>query len=276
MTATISRPTESPTASSTPIVFRGLRDGRRGVLGYGIGLGLMINWVMAIYPSVEGELAAYVDAMPDAMKALFGMDDLTSLAGFVHAEIFSLMGPLVFIALAVSRGSATIAGEERDRWLPIVLSTGLGRRRVVAAKAVTIALELLAVGAIVVISLAIGTVIAGGGLSFAASLAATAQLIMLGWFFGSLALAVGAATGSRGLAAAGAAGFALVGYLVDGLANIVTWLEPFEVLSPFHWYAPSNPLVDGMSVGGAVLLVAGSVLAVAVAAATFERRDVHI
>ena len=80
------------------VVARGLQDCRRGVIGYGIGLGLMIVWVMALYPSVETELADYVEAMPETMKSLFGIEDITSLAGFVHAEVFTIMGPLVFLA----------------------------------------------------------------------------------------------------------------------------------------------------------------------------------
>lgn len=256
------------------VVTRSLADRRRGVLGYGVGLGLMIVWVMAIYSSVETELADYVEAMPEAMKSLFGMEEITSLAGFVHAEIFSLMGPLVFLALAITTGASAIAGEERDRILPIVLATGVGRGSLLLSKLAALTVELAALAAITLAALLIGLVLAGGGLGLAAATAATLQLAALGLFFGALALAVGAATGRKTTASGTSVAVALATYLVDALANLVGWLEPLEVLSPFHWYAPGNPLVDGLSISGLSLLTACTAVLAAVAVVTFDRRDV--
>lgn len=258
------------------VVEHGVRERRRGVLGYGVGLGLMVLWVMAIYPSVEAELVDYVDAMPEAMKSLFGMDDIASLPGFVHAEVFSLMGPIVFLALAITSGAATVAGEERERILPVVLATGIGRGDLVLSKWVSLVLQLAALGVLTWLSLLVGLVAAGGGISIGALTAATFQLTLLGLLFGTLALAAGAATGNRALAAGVAVGAALATYLMDALANLVGWLEPFEVLSPFHWYAPGNPLLVGWSPGWSALLVVVTVAVVAVAVVAFDRRDVGV
>lgn len=258
------------------VLARGLADRRRAVLGYGIGLGLMILWVMALYPSVEGELDDYVEAMPETMKSLFGLDDISNLAGFVHAEVFSMMGPLVFLALAVTTGAGTIAGEERDRILPLVLATGVGRGRVLLSKWVALALDLAAVAALSLVALLTGSVLAGGGIGFAAATTATLQMAALGLLFGTLALAVGAATGRKALASGVAVGAALATYLIDALANLVGWLEPAQVISPFHWYAPGNPLIDGASPGGLALLAGFTGLLVALAVTSFDRRDVGL
>lgn len=256
------------------IVRRTVRDRRRSVLAYGVGLGLMILWVMAIYPSVESELTDYVEAMPDAMKALFGIDEFGDLAGFVYAEVFSFMAPLVFLGLAIAAGSAAIAGEEQDRTLPVVLATGVGRGAVVRSKLAALVVEMAALGLITLGFLLAGIVVAGGGMAVGATAAATLQLALLGLLYGVLALAVGAATGRRAVAAGTAAGLGLVAYLLDALANLVGWLEPFEVLSPFHWYAPANPLVAGLSPSGVVLLVGGTALLAVAAVVRFDRRDV--
>lgn len=258
------------------VVARSLAERRRGILGYGLGLGLMIVWVTAIYPSVETELTDYVDAMPEAMKSLFGMEEISSLAGFLHAEIFSLMGPLVFLALAITAGASTIAAEERDQILPLVLATGVGRGTVVLSKLAALALALGALAAITFVTLAIGVVIAGGGIGIGRLAGAILQLTALALFFGAFAVAVGAATGSKSMAAGVSLSVALAAYLLDALANLVGWLEPAEVISPFHWYAPGNPLVDGLSVAGITLLVAGAALAAATAVITFDRRDVGV
>lgn len=258
------------------IVIRGVRDRHRSVIGYGVGLGLMIVWVMALYPSVENELADYVDAMPEAMKSIFGFDDITSLAGFVHAEIFTLMGPIVFLALAISVGSSMIAGEERERILPMVLATGVGRRDVLLSKFGALTLDIVGLAVITLAALLIGLLPAGGGIGLAAATTATLQLSLLGLLFGTLALTVGAATGSKSMAGGVAVGVALATYLTDALANLVGWLEPFETFSPFHWYAPGNPLVDGVSPGGVGLLVTVTALLVVAGIDRFDRRDLGL
>lgn len=258
------------------IVERALGAGRRGTLGYGIGLALMIVWVMALHPSVEGELEAYVDAMPAAMAALFGLEEVTSLAGFVHAEVFSLMGPLVLCALAIAHGSSAIAGEERDGVLAILLATGVSRGTILLSRFVVLLVELVVVGAIVMGALVIGNELAGGGLAMVPAVAGTVQMGALGLLFGATALSVSAATGSRGTGAAVSAGAAIVSYLVDGLAQVVSWLEPFEAFSPFDWYAPGNPLIDGFSISGLLMLLTVTAVAIVVGIVAFDRRDVAV
>jgi ABC-2 type transport system permease protein len=210
------------------------------------------------------------------MKSLFGIDDVTSLAGFVYAEIFSLMGPLVFVALAITSGAAAIAGEERERILPTVLATGVGRRELLLAKLAALALQLVGLGTITLAALLVGLFPAGGGLGVAAAAGATLQLAALGIFIGTLALTIGAATGRKAIAIGTATGTALAAYLIDGLADLVGWLEPFEVISPFHWYAPGNPLTDGPSLGGFALLIGASALLTVIAVLAFDRRDVGV
>ncbi len=251
-----------------------LAAGRRAVLGYGIGLAVLVVWVMALYPSVEAELADYMDAMPDSMKSLFGADDISDLTGFVYAEVFSLMGPIIVLALAITHGSALVAGEEQEGILALVLSTGVGRRAVLTARLAALTIEVVAVVAINAVALGVGTVLAGGGLGAAGVAAACVQLALLGVLFGTLALGVGAATGRRALGAGVALAAASLAYLVDVLAELVAALEPARVLSPFHWYAPSNPLVAGFDAGGIALLVGSAVVIVGAATVAFERRDV--
>ena len=78
------------------------------------------------------------------------------------------------------------------------------------------------------------------------------------------------------MAAAPSVAVALATYMMDALANIVSWLEPLEVLSPFHWYAPGNPLIDGVSITGLTLLTVCTAVLAAAAVVAFERRDVGI
>jgi ABC-2 type transport system permease protein len=104
--------------------------------------------------------------------------------------------------------------------------------------------------------------------------AAMLHLALLGLVFGSLSLAIGAATGRLGASRGVPVGLAVLAYVVNGLGGLVDWLSPFQKVSPFYQYGAHDPLRNGVSwpaVGVAVVTV---VVLVAVAVGGFERRDV--
>jgi ABC-2 type transport system permease protein len=103
--------------------------------------------------------------------------------------------------------------------------------------------------------------------------AACLSAFLLGAAFGSVALAVGCATGSKGLAIGVPSGIALVTFIVNMLGPSVSWLKPWRLLSPFYYYAGHEPVLHGLEPLHAVVLLAISAVAVAVALVTFERRD---
>jgi len=91
---------------------------------------------------------------------------------------------------------------------------------------------------------------------------------------GALALAIGASTGRTGASRGVPALVAVLAYMVNGLAPLVSWLEPIQKLSPFYQYGGHDPLrngVSGAAVAVAVLTVAGFVV---IAIWGFRRRDV--
>ncbi len=262
--------------SALAVLTHSLADRRRAVLGAALGLAPIVVWVLAVYPSVQSELTDYIEAMPEAMKAMFGVEDLSTVAGFLHAEMFSLFAPLVFLVLAITAGATTLAGEEQHGALLLVCTTPLSRVRLVLAKAAALVIDLVLVGLATFAAIRLGLVFTGGGIGWAETAAAVGQVTALGVLFAMMALAAGAATGRRGWASGLATSVALVTYLVDALAGVVDWLEPFDRLSPFHWAIGNLPLVHGLSVGGTVLLIGSSAALLALAVHQFDRRDLGV
>lgn len=256
------------------VVARAFGERWRALLGYGLGMGLMIVWVVALYPSVEGALADYIEAMPELMKTMFGVGSIDDVGAFLNVEIFSAVGPIIFIALGISFGAGTVAGEENARILPLVLSTPITRRRLLAAKLAAMTLDLAALGLVTFLSIVVGAALIGGGVSLWNAFAACLQLTALGWLFGTLALGIGAVTGRKAWATGASAGVAILAYLVDVMAPLVDTLERLEPLSPFDWYLGNDPMANGLSVRGLALLVGVTLVLAAVAAIGFERRDV--
>jgi hypothetical protein len=61
---------------------------------------------------------------------------------------------------------------------------------------------------------------------------------------------------------------------VNGLHSLAGWLDPFRFLSPF-WLVGTSPLQNGIDPWGALVVVAASVVVLAVGSLLVERRDLE-
>ena len=258
---------------------RGLGDHRRALLGWCIGVVAYVALVAAIFPSIESspEFNELVESYPDVLKSLFGIaegGDITSGAGYLDVELFSLMLPLLVIAAAIGSGARTFAGEEDAGRLELILAYPVRRRDAVLAKGVAVATEVVLVCTGAGIAIAVFDPLVGLDLSFGHLGAAILSLAALGVLHGWIALAVGAAVASRALAIGVPAGFAAAGYLVSGLHELAGWLDPFRFLSPF-WLLGSSPLQGGIDAWGTLTVLAVSLVVLAVGSLLVERRDLE-
>jgi ABC-2 type transport system permease protein len=71
-------------------------------------------------------------------------------------------------------------------------------------------------------------------------------------------------------------GVGVVTYLLNGFALIISWLEPYRYLSPFHYYADNDPLSNGLDLTDSLVLIAVTAVLVGIAVVAFQRRDVQV
>lgn len=261
------------------LVNRGLRDRTRALIAWSIGIAAYVALLAATFTSVKGSenFEKVVEDYPSALKDLFGLSDvlLTTGRGYMDTELFNLMLPLLVLVLAIGAGSRTIAGEEEAGRLELLLAYPLRRRSAVLAKGVAVALEVAVVSGVAFLTIAAFDPVVGLDLSFERLAGASLALALLGILYAWLAVAVGAARPGRGLAIAIPAGLAAVGYLVNGLQDLASWLRPFRFVSTF-WWAGQSPLSTGVRYGGCLVLAAAAVVALAAGAALLERRDLQV
>jgi ABC-2 type transport system permease protein len=100
------------------------------------------------------------------------------------------------------------------------------------------------------------------------------HMVLLALVFGGLALAVGAWTGHSVLSRAVPAALAVVAYVVNGLAPMVSWLQPAQRWSPFYQYIGHDPLRTGVSWPSVGIAVATLAVLALLAVLGFRRRDV--
>jgi len=256
---------------------RALHDRRRGLTGWSIGVGLYVAMIAGMWQSIDAsdKLKQALQDYPDTVKEFFGGGalDLSTPIGYVNAELFSLLVPLLLVVFAIGFGASTIAGEHERGVLDLTLVNPIRRRRVVAEKALALIAGVVALATVGAVVLAAVGAAVGLGLSAQGLAAAFTGAVLLCVLHGLIALLVGAATGSRGTAIGAAAALFAGGYLLQALAGLVSWLEPARVLSTFYLYNGSVPLANGFPVVHYLVLAALSVAALAGSVVVFERRD---
>jgi len=259
------------------IVAKTLRDQRRALIGWAIGMAALVLLYASFYPSIRSNADAlnkYVRTAPEWIRNMIGdSGDISSAVGYIRSEIFSTMGPLLLLILAIGAGARAIAGEEEGRTLDLLLANPVRRRTVVLQKFWAMVAATSGVGLVLLIALSLFGPAFGLHMALVNLAAAVVSAIALAVCFGAIALAVGCWRGRRAVAVAASTSLAVVLYLLNVLAPSVNGLSRYRVLSPFYHYIGYDPLRNGFSALHLSVLIAIAAVALAVALVTFERRD---
>ena len=263
----------------TEILVQAMRERRRSLLWWTLGLVALVLLNVAFYPSVRDDeaLSDYAKDLPESVRALFagGELDLTSPAGYLNSQVFALTAPLVLLIFAVGAGAGAVAGEEERGTLDLVLADPVRRRDYVVQRFLGLAALILALTAVLLATVWLGSLLVDLEIGFERVLAASVSVGLLALLYCAVALAVGSLAAGRARAIAVAAGLAVAAWIFDGLAQAVDALEPWRPLEPYYHALGQNPLREGAAVGGWALLAAATLVLVALAAAGLERRDIR-
>lgn len=216
-----------------------------------------------------------LEQMPPGLREFFASAslDLGSPEGFLNMELFTFVAPLLILAYTVVVCGGATAGEEERGTMDLLLANPIPRWRIVVEKAVAFVIGTSVIGLGMWIGAAIGAVAVGVDLDMWLVGQALVSACLLGIALGGLALALGAFTGRRWMAAGTSLMVVIAGFFLNGLGALVDWLEPWRPLSPFYHYIANDPLANGLDAGHALVLIAWAVIGAALAILLFERRD---
>jgi ABC-2 type transport system permease protein len=254
---------------SSAVLAKDLTERRLPALVLGAVLALLTVAALAISAGLQETITDLSRGFPEALNAFIGAD---VPGGYVVGEMFNLITPLALVAYAVLTGAAAIAGEEDKGTMDLLAAQPISRRVILAEKASGLGIALLTCVAMFGAAAAASSHFFGIGVSTAGIVAACVHLFTLTVAFGALALAIGAATGNPSLAAGVAGAVAAISYVTNAMLPIAG-LDGWARLSPWYYYAGSNPLLHGFNVWHLLLLAGLTAVALGVAFVTFERRD---
>jgi ABC-2 type transport system permease protein len=263
------------------LVSKSLRDYRRGLIGWTLGISAFMLVYLSVYSSIVADPDVYGPAVlakfPGPLRDLMGgLDNFTSGAGYLQAVAYQMFGPLLFTMCAVTLGNQVIAQPEEKGTLELTLALPIDRRRLLLERFAALALGLLGV-ALITFALIAGMAAAlDMGVPFANLVAAHAGLFLLVLFFGTVTVTVSAATRRKGLATAVAGVWAVGGYVVETLGRDVAAISWLRWLSPFHYFLDGRPLYQGFPTGDYLVLAGATVVLLLTAMLAFDRRDVGV
>lgn len=263
----------------TDVLTETLRERRRSLLWWTLGVVGLVGLTVAFYPSVKDSsgLSDYGKDLPESLRGLFvgGEIDLTSGPGYLNSQVFAMTAPLILLIFAIGVGGWAVAGEEERGTLDLLLAHPLRRGAFVAQRFAAVFILVIALSTVLFVTVAIASALVDLEIGTRDLIAACGSNALLALLFGTLALAIGAIWPGRGRAISVAGALAVAAWMLDGLGEAVNWLDPLRPLSPFYQAIGTDPLRDGISWGSWALLAGLTALLVGAAIQGLERRDLR-
>jgi ABC-2 type transport system permease protein len=258
------------------VFLKTLRDYRIPILGWGIGMGLVVVSPMASVATLITTPQARAQLVSLAQTFAWNADVVAvdTIGGYATFKI----GIFIFLIavwplLAASR---MLRGEEDRGSLDVLLSLPHPRLAVALEKLAAMWTALLAMGLLIGLLAFAGGQKFGGGFSLGDGLLFGLNLALLCAVIGGVALLISQFTQESGPAAGWTAGLLLVFIVLDMVHRVIPNTEWISRLSPVYYYNLSKPLVPsyGVNPGAMLLLLFLTVVLSGAAVLLFVRRDV--
>jgi polyether ionophore transport system permease protein len=258
------------------IYLKTLRDYRIAILGWGIGMGLLILVVLASFPSLveTPEARASLVSLGPSFAWIAEPIKIDTAGGYATFKYgFTVLVMALWPLLA---GSRMLRGEEERGSLDVLLSLPRGRGRVALEKLAAVWTALLGMGLLIGILTYVGGMRVNADFSLGDALLSGLNLVLVCGVFGSLALLISQFTQERGTAAGVTGGLFLIFIVLDMVHRVIPNTEWISHLSPVYYYNLNKPLVPGfgVNVGAWLFLLALSILLGGASIWLFVRRDI--
>ena len=258
------------------LLWQELRFRRNAITGWGLGLCFFPIVYLSIYPQVAEEMAGLADL--EIYKAM-GVS-LGTFEDWIGSILF-LFVPLLISVFAVINGTGTLAGEEEDGRLEMIVTLPLPRWQIVTAKALALSITTFIillivslVSAVVFLSIESQVETDLAAMDLVTRLLATWPLI---FSVGMISMFLAAFCSMRRIAALSATVILIISYFGTNLAGSTSALEPFEPFFLFTYLDYTrNAVIEGQQTNDIFVLLGIGAVAFALAVFFFQSRKLTV
>jgi ABC-2 type transport system permease protein len=258
------------------VYLKTLRDFRIAILGWGVGMGLLVYLILATFPPLVAtpQARASLVSIAGSFSWLAEPIAVDTAGGFATFKIGFLI--LLLTLWPLIAGSRMLRGEEERGSLDVLLSLPRGRGRVALEKLAAVWTALLAMGLLIGLLAFVGGKSVSADFGLGDALLFGLNLALICGVFGGIALLLSQFTQERGTAAGWTAGLLLVFIVLDMAHRVIPNTEWAGRISPVYYYNLSKPLAPGYGTnpGAMLVLLALCILLSGAAVWLFAQRDV--
>lgn len=253
--------------------------GRRRVKGAAtltVGLAILTTLYVYMFPSISSgiDLDAYAESIPPALRSAFGIEALGSIEGFLAAELYAF-GWILLLGLYLAYSAAgLIADDVEDGRMDMLLALPVSRSKVLLEKFTALLVPILVVNTVMPVVVYLG--VAGIGESLSVADLVMVHLLSLPYLLTTAAIGLLASVwfDRTSLAQRAAMGVVFGLFLVESVVTD-TDFAVLGSLSPTRYYDPTAVLVSSeWDIAGGAVLLAATVVLVAVSRESFRRKDI--
>lgn len=261
------------------ILVKTLYDRRWFMTGWTLGFIAFAALMTSFFPAMrtDGALDALMNDMPKAFEGLIGnLADLKTFPSYIASQLFDIRLPLIAGIMAIILGQGLSTSEEERGELRTILSLPISRTKLLMQKW----LALVIITGVTIVGLGAGIymtmpVTAGSELDFIVFLRLAAMTWLLMLTYGTIAFAVGMATGSKGVATAVSILVIIGSFILSTFGQAVDWLANYEKLSLIYYFPAVDIARDGIALANVAVLGSVTLVVLFVSLLVFRRRDVR-
>ena len=258
------------------VYLKSVRDARIAILGWGVGMGLLVLFVFAAVPSVLATPAsrASLVSLAGAFAWLAEPVRVDTPGGYATFKYGVTI--LALTVWPILTGARMLRREETRGSMDALLSLPRTRMRVAVEKVAAMWTALLGMGVLIAALTFAGGVIAKTDLTVGQASLFAFNIVLVGFLGGALAMLLAQFTRESGTAAGIAAAIFLVMVVVDMVHRVIPGTAWFSQVSPVFWYNVNKPLVPGQVFYPLPMLalLALALVLTALAIGLFLRRDI--
>jgi len=260
-----------------------LRQRKNAILWWTIGSVILAVGILALYPPIRNQadqLNKVINGLPDGIRQLKSGGasnvNVADPVAFLNSQLFYITLPILWIILAITRGSAALGKDEQNHTLELLLARPVSRTGLLLAKVLSLIVEFVIVGGVTVLAVALCAPLFQMHVGTEHLVVATIYTVGFSLTFGLTAFALQAASSlTRRAATVVAVILSFGGYLLASMSGLTDWLEKPAKFAPYHYFAPDKVLL-GQPVHGLDIYILGVIAVTAIVSYLgFRRRDIQ-
>lgn len=264
------------------IMIQILKKRKMTLLGYSIGMFLIVLMFAAFYPTILEQADKFeelISVYPEAMLQVFGIDSFRfdTIEKFLAIEYYSIIWPIAMIVLALGLSGSAIAGEIERGTIEHLLAKPIARWKLFLSKYAGGALVLLIFTTVSVFSI----IPAAALLNIEFDLVAQLSILVISILFALATYSIGmlfsVIASEKGRVSLISGSIMIVMYILNLASTLIEKVEWLQYFSLFHYYDYNAALVDS-SISPINILAFLFVIAATsmLAIYWFEKRDIAI